>query len=177
MSLLYSFDIGTCVTNKLTTGFTVHFADNGSVMWIICKSKGWSNQVINLCVIGDAPCGSRVYRRKSRVYEQNTRQDHPIGNTEKILQHYKYIYIYIHLRINLWLYLWFLLLRGNEELLNLSYSCRFKYIRIVSNIWFSVIMEHVDVKSTKGTSLRLFYYIIGRLIALTSIYISINWLL
>ena len=27
------------------------FADNGSVMWITCKSEGWSNQVINLCVI------------------------------------------------------------------------------------------------------------------------------
>jgi len=26
--------------NKLTTGFTVHFADNGSVIWIICKSVG-----------------------------------------------------------------------------------------------------------------------------------------
>ena len=38
------------LVNKLTTGFTVHFADNGSVMWI-CKSKGWSYQVINLCVI------------------------------------------------------------------------------------------------------------------------------
>jgi len=99
MSLLYSFDIGTCVTNKLTTGFTVHLADNGSVMWIICKSKGWSNQVINLCVMGDASCGSRVYRRKSREYEQNTRQDHPIGNTETILQHYKYIYIYIYVLI------------------------------------------------------------------------------
>ena len=177
MALLVSFNIGTRVTNKLTTGFTVNLADNGSVMWIICKSKGWSNQVINLCVMGDAPCGSRVYRRKSRVYEQNTRQDHPIGNTETILQHYKYIYIYIHLPINRDVYLWFLLLRVNEEHLNSSYSCRFKYIRIVSNIWFSVIMEHVDVKSTKCTSLRLFYYISGRLIASTSIYISINWLL
>jgi len=49
--------------------------------------------------MGDAPCGSRVYRRKSRVYEQNTRQDHPIGNTETILQHYKYIYIYIYVLI------------------------------------------------------------------------------
>jgi len=32
MTLLESLDIGTRVTNKLTTGFTVHFADNGSVM-------------------------------------------------------------------------------------------------------------------------------------------------
>ena len=39
------------VTYKLTTGFTVHFVDNGSVMWILCKSEGSSNQVINLCVI------------------------------------------------------------------------------------------------------------------------------
>jgi len=29
---IVSLDIGTRVTNELTTGFTVHFADNGSVM-------------------------------------------------------------------------------------------------------------------------------------------------
>jgi len=51
MPLLVSLDIGTRVTNTLTTGFTVHFADNGSVMWIICKSTGWRNKVINVCVI------------------------------------------------------------------------------------------------------------------------------
>ena len=51
MPLLVSLDIGTRVTNKLTTGFTVNFADNGFVMWIICKSEGWSNQVINHCVM------------------------------------------------------------------------------------------------------------------------------
>ena len=50
MSLLVSLDIGTRVTNKYTTGFAVHFVDNGSVMWIICKSKGWWNKVINVCV-------------------------------------------------------------------------------------------------------------------------------
>jgi len=33
--------------------------------------------------LGEAPHGSRVYRRKSRVYEQYTRQGHPMGNTEK----------------------------------------------------------------------------------------------
>ena len=32
---------------------------------------------------GMAPHESRVYRRKSRVYEQYTRQDHPMGNAEK----------------------------------------------------------------------------------------------
>ena len=32
MPLLVSLDIGTRVTNTLTTGFAVHFADNGSVM-------------------------------------------------------------------------------------------------------------------------------------------------
>jgi len=32
MALLVSFNIGTRVTNKLTTGFTVNLADNGSVM-------------------------------------------------------------------------------------------------------------------------------------------------
>ena len=35
--------------------------------------------------IGEAPHGSRVYGRKSCVYEQYTRQAHPIGNTEKNL--------------------------------------------------------------------------------------------
>ena len=54
MPLLVSLDIDTRVTNTLTTEFTVHFADNGSVMWIICKSEGWSNQVNNLCVIYQA---------------------------------------------------------------------------------------------------------------------------
>ena len=51
MSLLFSIDIGTHITNTLTTEFTVHFADNGSVMWMICKCEGWSNTVINLFVI------------------------------------------------------------------------------------------------------------------------------
>ena len=51
MSLLVSLDIDTRVNNTLTAGFTVHFVDNASVMWIICKSKDWSNQVITLCVI------------------------------------------------------------------------------------------------------------------------------
>ena len=32
--------------------------------------------------LGGASHGSRVYRRKSRVYGQYTRQDHPMGNTE-----------------------------------------------------------------------------------------------
>ena len=36
----------------------------------------------------EAPHGSRVYRRNSRVYGQYTRQDHPMGNTEQILQYY-----------------------------------------------------------------------------------------
>ena len=54
MALLVSLDIGTRVTSKLTTGFTVHVADNVSVMWMICKSEGWSNKVINLCVIYQA---------------------------------------------------------------------------------------------------------------------------
>jgi len=36
--------------------------------------------------------GPRVYGRKGRVYEQYTRQDHPIGNTENILQYYKSTY-------------------------------------------------------------------------------------
>ena len=52
--LLVSLDISTRVTSKLTTGFTVHVADNGYVMWMICKSEGWSNKVINLCVIYQA---------------------------------------------------------------------------------------------------------------------------
>ena len=54
MALQVSLDIGTRVTSKLTTGFTVHAADNVSVMWMICKSEGWSNKVINLCVIYQA---------------------------------------------------------------------------------------------------------------------------
>ena len=38
---------------------------------------------------GKAPYWSRVYKRKSRLYGQYTRQDHPMANTEKILQCYK----------------------------------------------------------------------------------------
>ena len=38
---------------------------------------------------GHAPHGSCVYGRKSRGYEQYTRQDHPMRNAEKILQYYK----------------------------------------------------------------------------------------
>ena len=52
MALQVSLD--TRVTNKLTTGFTVHVADNGSVMWMICKFEGWSNKVINLWLIFQA---------------------------------------------------------------------------------------------------------------------------
>ena len=49
-----------------------------------------SNQI---SVSGEAPHGSRVYVRKSRVNEQYTRQDHTMGNTEKVLQYYKNKYI------------------------------------------------------------------------------------
>ena len=35
-----------------------------------------------------------VYMEKKRVYEQYTRQDHPMGNTEQILQYYKHICIF-----------------------------------------------------------------------------------
>ena len=59
MSLLVA--LGTRVTNRLTTVFTVHFADNGSVMWIICKFEGWSKNVINLCVI--YPAQHMLYMR------------------------------------------------------------------------------------------------------------------
>jgi len=38
---------------------------------------------------GEAPNGSRVNRTKSRVYEQYTRQDSTMGNTEKVFQYYK----------------------------------------------------------------------------------------
>ena len=41
----------------------------------------------------DAPHGSRVYGRKSRVYEQYTREDHAMGNTD---QSFSIINIYIH---------------------------------------------------------------------------------
>ena len=58
--LLVSLDIGTRVTSKLTPGFTVHVADNGSVLWIICKFESWSNKVINLCVI--YPAQPMMYR-------------------------------------------------------------------------------------------------------------------
>ena len=47
-----------------------------------------SNQISRT---GDAPHGTRVYGRKYRVYEQYTRQDHPMGNTEQIVQYYKQI--------------------------------------------------------------------------------------
>jgi len=33
--------------------------------------------------LGEAPHGSRVYRRKRRVYEQYTRQDYPMGTRNK----------------------------------------------------------------------------------------------
>ena len=39
--------------------------------------------------LGEDPHGSRVYRRKSRVCGQYTRQDHPMETSERILQYYK----------------------------------------------------------------------------------------
>ena len=45
-----------------------------------------ANQISQL---GEAPYGSRVYRRKKRVYGQYTQQDNLMGNTEQILQYYK----------------------------------------------------------------------------------------
>ena len=53
-------------------------------------------QPINTSQTGKAPHGSRVYGRKSRVYEQYTRQDHPMGNTEKYCSIMNIYYIYIH---------------------------------------------------------------------------------
>jgi len=49
---------------------------------------------------------SRVYRRQSRVYGQYTRHDHAMGNTEKILQYYKYIYIYIYIYMFIYIYVY-----------------------------------------------------------------------
>ena len=46
---------------------------------------------------GEAPHGSRVYGRKNSVYGQYTRQDHPMGNTEKSLQYYKF-YVFVNKR-------------------------------------------------------------------------------
>ena len=63
-----------------------------------------SNQISRT---GEASHGSHVYGRESRVYEQYTRQNHPMGNTEQILHYYKYKHLSLpltclHLAIFRW---------------------------------------------------------------------------
>ena len=60
-----------------------------AMLFAISTSYSQSNESI-----GWGSTGSCVYRRKSRVYEQYTQQDHPMGNTEKILQYYKKWYLH-----------------------------------------------------------------------------------
>jgi len=51
-----------------------------STPYCVSSLLATANQISRL---DETPQGSRVYRRKSREYGQYTRQDHPMGNTDK----------------------------------------------------------------------------------------------